>query len=203
MWTATFCPNFTIWSFTFLNVTIQAIIYFAALAYTQSTSENGFPFYMLWGNTPETLQRFGMRMPWRIKESGEVYRLLLSLYVNHGFTPFVINILAQLFAGFILEAEMRSCRMCIYWFTAGISANLFAATVSDDYAAGAEPALFALICGLISSHVYYWDRQKNELVEAQRLRGEEPHDPFCEMLCGFIIKIVLLVIAIFLLTSMA
>ena len=35
------------------------------------------------------------------------------------------------------------------------------------------------------------------------IRGEEPHDPFCEMLCGFIIRIVLLVIAIFLLSSFA
>ena len=34
MWTATFCPNFTIWSFTFLNVIIQFIVFLASLFYT-------------------------------------------------------------------------------------------------------------------------------------------------------------------------
>lgn len=48
--------------------------------------------------------------------------------------------------------------MCILWFTAGISANLFAAVADDDYAAGAEPAMFAMICGLIASYVYYWEK---------------------------------------------
>ena len=87
MWTATFCPNFTIWSFTFLNVIIQFIVFLASLFYTQSLeNEEGFAEYMLWGNREEALQRFGMRMPWRIKDANEWYRLLLSLYVNHGFS---------------------------------------------------------------------------------------------------------------------
>ena len=34
MWTSTFCPNFTIWSFTFLNVLAQIIIYIAELIHT-------------------------------------------------------------------------------------------------------------------------------------------------------------------------
>ena len=34
MWTTTFCPNFTIWSFTFLNVLLQLIIFIATLIYT-------------------------------------------------------------------------------------------------------------------------------------------------------------------------
>eukprot|EP00353_Schmidingerella_taraikaensis_P003034 CAMPEP_0185567722 /NCGR_PEP_ID=MMETSP0434-20130131/894_1 /TAXON_ID=626734 ORGANISM="Favella taraikaensis, Strain Fe Narragansett Bay" /NCGR_SAMPLE_ID=MMETSP0434 /ASSEMBLY_ACC=CAM_ASM_000379 /LENGTH=197 /DNA_ID=CAMNT_0028182011 /DNA_START=23 /DNA_END=616 /DNA_ORIENTATION=+ len=130
MWTTTFCPNFTIWSFTFLNVLLQMIVYIAMLFYTQSTSETGFTFYMLWGNTPEALQRFGMRMPIRIKE-GEIWRLLLTSYVNHGFSQVVINCLGQLFAGFMLEAQFGSCRMCAFWFLTGIGANLFAATVDD------------------------------------------------------------------------
>ena len=204
MWTATFCPNFTIWSFTFLNVIIQFIVFLASLFYTQSLeNEEGFAEYMLWGNREEALQRFGMRMPWRIKDANEWYRLLLSLYVNHGFSQFAINCLAQLFAGFILEGEIGSCRMCILWFSAGISANLFACVADDDYAAGAEPAMFAMICGLIASYIYYWEKQRMEIVDAQMRRGEEPHDPFCEMLCGFIIRIVLLIIAIFLLSSFA
>ena len=34
MWTTTFCPNFTIWSFTFLNVIIQLIVFIASLIFT-------------------------------------------------------------------------------------------------------------------------------------------------------------------------
>jgi len=34
MWTTTFCPTFTIWSFTFLNVCVQLIYFVATLIYT-------------------------------------------------------------------------------------------------------------------------------------------------------------------------
>jgi len=188
MWTTTFCPSFTIWSFTFLNVIVQLIVFIATLFYTQSSSEQGFTPWMFLGNTPECMKTFGMRMPFLIKE-GEVWRLFLSLYVNHGFSQVVVNCLAQLFAGLMLEAQMGSLRMAFFWFTAGIGANLFAATAEDLYAAGAEPAMFALISGLLAMFIYYWERIHCE--------------NWCMKVCGFFMMIFLLVIGIFFLTSFA
>lgn len=59
---------------------------------------------MFLGNSLETLQVFGMRMPYKIKEDMEIWRLFISLYVNHGFSQLVINCIGLLFSGFMLEA---------------------------------------------------------------------------------------------------
>jgi len=99
MWTTTFCPNFTIWSFTFLNVLIQLIIFIASVIFT-STTDQGINDHWFLGNSLETLEKWGMRMPYKIKDNAEIYRLVLSLYVNQGFTQIVINLLAQMFSGF-------------------------------------------------------------------------------------------------------
>ena len=57
---------------------------------------------------------------------------------------------------------MGTWRMVCFFFASGISANIFAATVDDEYACGAEPAMFALLAGLIGMYVYYWERMGND-----------------------------------------
>lgn len=187
MWTTTFCPNFTICSFTFLNCLLQLIVFIVMLVYT-STTDQGLNSSWFLGNSLETIEKFGMRMPYKIKEDVEVWRLVISLYLSQGFTQFVINFLSQLFAGFMLEAQMGSLRMMIFFFCIGIGGNLFAATVIDDYAAGAEPAVFGMFTALAGMYVYYWDRMGGE---------------FCRRLCGFFMLILIIVIVIFALTSFA
>jgi len=83
---------------------------------------------------------------------------------------------------------MGSWRMLCFYFAAGISANIFAAAIDDEFACGAEPAMFALLAGLIGMYVYYWDRMGND---------------WCRKLCGLFMCIFLLVIGIFFLTSVA
>lgn len=187
MWTTTFCPNFTIWSFTFLNVCVQLIVFIGSLIYTSQT-EQGLNEKMFLGNSLECLQDFGMRMPFKIKEDIEIWRLFLSLYVNHGFSQIIINCLGLMFSGFMLEAQMGSIRMMFFYFAAGISGNLLAATVNDWYAVGAEPALLAQFAGLIAMYVYYWDRIG---------------DDYCARVCGLFLCVFLLLIGIYFLTSFA
>lgn len=143
---------------------------------------------MFLGNSLETLQVFGMRMPYKIKEDMEIWRLFISLYVNHGFSQLVINCIGLLFSGFMLEAQMGSIRMMLFYFSAGICANLLGATVNDWYAAGAEPALLAQFAGLLAMYVYFWDRIG---------------DNYCARVCGLFLCTFLLVIGIYFLTSFA
>ena len=86
MWTTQFCPNFTIWSFTFLNVLVQLIVFIATLIYTSSSTNQGINNSWFLGNSLETLDKWGMRMPYKIKEDMALHRLVLSLYLNQGFT---------------------------------------------------------------------------------------------------------------------
>ena len=67
----------------------------------------------------------------------------MSIYVSHGFSQVIINCLGLLISGFIIESMMGSFRFIIFYFVAGISANLFAAATDSWYATGAEPVLFA------------------------------------------------------------
>lgn len=127
-------------------------------------------------------------MPWRISEDIQIWRLVLSLYLSQGFSQVFINCLLQMFSGFMLEAQMGSLRMALFWFTGGILANLFGATTTDYYATGAEPAVFCMLMGLVAMYVYYWDRMG---------------DDFCRKFCGLIMMILILVIAIFILTAFA
>ena len=129
-------------------------------------------------------------MPFRIKESAELWRLVMSLYINFSFAQLVINCLGQMIAGFMLEAQMGSLRLMCFWFAAGICANLFAATVDDFYAAGAEPALFAMLGGLIAMYCYYWDRLGTD-------------EDWCRKVCGLFMMVFLLVIGIVFLVSFA
>jgi membrane associated rhomboid family serine protease len=153
-----------------------------------SQTEQGLNDHWFLGNSLEVLEDWGMRMPYKIKESGQVWRLLLSLYLNMGFSQVIINVLAQLFSGFMLEAQMGSLRMAIFFFVVGISGNFLAATVDDKYATGAEPAMFGMLAGLIGMYLYYWPRMG---------------DDWCRKVCGFFMMILLLVIGIFFLTSFA
>ena len=78
--------------------------------------------------------------------------------------------------------------MAVFFFLSRISANLFAATASDMYATGAEPALFALLSGLLADYLFNWPV----------IQGE-----WCQKVCSFFIYIILLVFGIFFLSSFA
>ena len=93
-------------------------------------------------------------------------------------------------SGFMLEAQMGTLRMLCFWFAAGISGNLFGATVDDEYAVGAEPALFACLAALIGMYTFYWDRMSHP-------------DDFCGRVCGLLIMVLLLVLGIYFLTQFA
>ena len=155
MWTTQFCQNFTVWSFTFLNVLVQLIVFIASLIYT-STTDQGINDHWFLGNSLETLDKWGARMPYKIKEDMELHRLVLSLYLNQGFSQIVVNLLAQLFSGFMLEAQLGSLRMLFFFFWVGIAGNFFATIADDEYATGAEPAIFGMFTALAGMYVYYW-----------------------------------------------
>jgi len=138
-----------------------------------------------------------MRMPYYIKEDGEIWRLLFSLYINHGFSQVIINCVIQLLVCTPLESAMGSIRLMLFWFSAGLMGNLFGATLDDEYACGCEPAMFAMMTAIIGLYIYYWDEMLKDPRQAD--------DPglWCRKVCGLFICIFILVIGIFFLTSFA
>lgn len=85
MWTTQFCPNFSMCSFTFINVIIQIACWILTLIVSSGTDQGLNDNWFL-GASMEALQKCGMRMPYAIKEDGQLWRLILSLYMSHGFS---------------------------------------------------------------------------------------------------------------------
>ena len=59
--------------------------------------------------------------------------------------------------GFILEPYLGSIKMMIFYFISGIGGTLFAATYSDLYAVGPEPAILGMTAGLIGWFIFNWN----------------------------------------------
>ena len=127
-------------------------------------------------------------MPWKIVSEGEVWRLILSLYITHGFITIVINSIAQMIIGFLLESMLGPLRMAGFYFAVGISANIFGAITTDWYAAGPEPMLFGQLGGIIAMYLFYWDYIKCH---------------WCKKVCGCCGLIVLILIGAYLVTALS
>lgn len=157
MWTTTFCPNFTCSSFTALLVIAQALVYIACLVFTNML-EAGFNDAFFLGVQPETLQNFGMRMPYLIKEDWQIWRLVTPVLLSHGFSSIVIFILLEMFIGFMVEQAMGSMRMFVFSLVVAVGSNLFASAMTDEYAAGPECLIFGYMAALIGMFGTYWDK---------------------------------------------
>ena len=122
-----------------------------------ATDDNGLNKAMFLGTNAATLEKFGLRMPWKIVTDGEVWRLVLPLFVNHGFLTMAINTVVQLILGFILEKALGVYRMATFYLAVGISANVIGAWGTSWYATGPEPAIYGELGGLIGAYIFYWN----------------------------------------------
>lgn len=71
MWQTTLCPKFAFKTFTFINVVVQIAIFFVSVT-VSGTEEEGLNKHIFLGNNFRTLDEFGMRMPLKIAEDGQV-----------------------------------------------------------------------------------------------------------------------------------
>ena len=159
MWKTTFCPNFAICSFTFINVVVQ-IAAFLIMMVVSATDDEGLNEKMFLGLHAFTLDQFGMRMPWKIVSEGEVYRLITPLYVTHSLFSVIVNSIGQMILGFALEPALGTARMIVFYFAVGIGANIVGAVGTDNYATGPEPMIFALLAGMLAMYLFYWEKMQ-------------------------------------------
>ena len=177
MWKTTFCPGFTMCSATFLIIFLQLSFFIITLVHT-CFLENGMNDKFFLGIQPYTLQAFGMRMPYYMKQ-GQIWRFFMPLVLNYGMSTMMINVIVQLIVGFILEEKLGSLRMMIYYLIAGIGGTLVGAIASDDYAAGAEPAMFGMVAGLLGWYMFSWNS------------FDETQCSFGQRLCYFLLLILI------------
>ena len=72
MWTYTFCPGFSLCSFTFVMSMVILVIFIAELIVTSVGEEGALNNMFFLGIRLDTLKSFGMRIPWLIKQKYEV-----------------------------------------------------------------------------------------------------------------------------------
>lgn len=155
MWQMTFCPRLRLKSVTSVLAVLQILYFIAALIYT-GVAAGGLNENFFLGMQIETLQRFGMRMPWAVKYQFEVQRLFTPWLLHFGFSHLVITVLMVLIFGSLVESVLGPLRMLLFCFVSIIGSNLFACVMSDKYAIGSDPLIFSFIGAMFAMLLTYW-----------------------------------------------
>ena len=187
MWKLAFCPRFSCKSVIVILVMVQLLLFIAGLIYTGAAVGTLNEIFFL-GLQWETLQRFGMRMPWLIHDSYEIHRLLLSPLLHFGFSHFVICVLLQTIVGSLVESVIGSLRLVILYFLVGIGSSLFACICTDNYGVGSEVFVYGMLASLFAMLLTYWPRM-----------GEA----FCPKICAILMLVFAVVVVVMLLTMSA
>ena len=150
MWKSTFCPQFTPVSFTFLAFLVNTGVYAATLCMMISPQKQLNPNVFL-GPDLHTLHAWGALDAWEIRYNFQVWRLMTSLFLNVGFSTFMISSGALMIIGFIVEnRKMSPGRLALFYFASGALGNLFAVCVRSEVSVGPMGAIMALTSGLIA-----------------------------------------------------
>lgn len=187
MWKYTFCPNFKICSAIVFICMIQAIFFLAEIIHT-AVEHKELEKHFFIGIQLQTLQKFGMRMPWLIRESGDVYRFFMPTFLHLGFSHFVINLIMQVALGTVVESVMGPLRFVFFYMTLSIGSNLFGACLSSQYAVGSDPVIYGMVGCLFTIVLMYWHRIGGTL---------------CTKICMVMMVAVVFIISVLLMTQQA
>ena len=157
LWKNTFCPMFRFCSVIFFICLIQFCFQIAMFIHTLLVFEELNDNFFL-GPQLQTLQKFGMRMPWMIRAHGDVHRWFMPSMLHFGFSHFVINIILQVALGTIVESVLGPLRMVAFYAIVALGSNLFGGTVTATYATGSEGVIYGFIGALFSIILVYWGR---------------------------------------------
>ena len=106
MWKYTFCPDFTVKSFTFIFCVLIFIIWIIELI-ANSAIEGGLNDNFFLGAHLKTHQIFGMRMPWLVQQNYHIQRLFLPYFLHYGFGHVGVNVLCIMMIGFMVEKNVQ------------------------------------------------------------------------------------------------
>jgi len=144
-------------SFTFLIWVINTIVYIATLFFAVGANKQLNPLIFL-GPDPDTLESWGALYPYEIRYNFAVWRLFLPLFMNVGFSMYMISSGALLVIGFMVEnPKMSAARMAAFYFISGILGNLFSCCVQSEISVGNMPAVMALISGMLATVIVNWN----------------------------------------------
>ena len=156
MWKSTFCPQFTVVSFTFLIWLVNTAAYVATLFMAVSPNKELNDKVFL-GPDLYTLHAWGALDAYEIQQNYQVWRLFTSLFLSLGFSQYVISSGTLLVIGFMVEnPKMSPIRMALLYFLAGILGNLFSVCVKFEVSVGCFPSVMGLVAALLAGVIVNW-----------------------------------------------
>lgn len=130
-----------------------------------------------------------MRMPYAIRTSGQIHRLILPFLLHYSFSHLFINIILQMLIGFNFEKIIGTCRLILFWALTVIGGHIFGALVSSKYALGSDNYVYALFGGILGITFVMMCRPDNVPEEMQnRVR--------CAKICSIFALIFLTLLAV-------
>jgi membrane associated rhomboid family serine protease len=154
----TCCPNFSVFSFIFYITVIDIIIYLVTVIISMASSSYSLNSSQFLGPDIKLLKSFGAQVPSDIRYQGQVYRLILPVFLHAGFLHIFSNMVSQMILGFMLESLLGQVRVASIYFASGIGGNIFSALCNPgkDSSVGASTALFGFVGTLIAVVVVNW-----------------------------------------------
>ena len=149
-----FCPSLSIKSFTAIITMIDIAFYLITLLWDgidTSSSEFLKP-------KSSTLEFFGSRVPYLMKNKFQVWRFLTPVFLHANFMHLAFNILSQLIFGSLIEKQIGTQKMMISYFFCAIGGNLFGALVNNSIAVGASTSITGLVGVFVAHIVVNWKR---------------------------------------------
>lgn len=151
MWKSTFCPQFSMFSFTFIIFAINTVMYLLTLLFTLGADYSLNQFVFL-GPDLHTLHSFGALDAYEIRYNYQVWRLATSLVLNTGFSTWAISSVALLIIGFMAEnSKMSPYRMAAFYILVGVLGNCFAVCIDFLPSVGNMGAIMGIAAGMLGS----------------------------------------------------
>lgn len=132
-----------IWTYFFIAVNV---IIFLLLSYFGS--RNGNVSFLEGSTDLQTLIQFGAKSTYEIVE-GQWWRLLTPIFLHIGITHLIVNSVALLSLGTLVEGIFGSSRFHVIYLLAGVAGNIASFLFSANPGAGASGAIFGLLGAMI------------------------------------------------------
>lgn len=85
-----------------------------------------------------------------------MWRLVTAMFLHTGFTHIILNIVAQLIFGSILESMIGFTQIACVYLASGIGGNLFSSSLNTSSSVGASTAINGVVTSLLAMIIINW-----------------------------------------------
>ena len=151
------CPNFQWKSFIVLITAFEVFVFVISLFYGGVQEPNRQYQTPTFLQIPlQTLDVFGAKWPRKMKESFEIWRFVMPMFLHANFSHLFFNCFSQVIFGSRLENKHGTSTLVWVYFLSGLGGVVFSSLVSDSISVGASTAIYGLMGSYAGALILNW-----------------------------------------------